>query len=306
MLFIEKGWLNFSTILSLEIKWVIYMNLLRHFDHAHNSDLTNWTPWYQQSLLLGYTHQAFKERGIEMGLWSQTDKGLCIASESKEILSKKFAEFAEDVYRSRLLENWTGELFPVKASVEDTERFVMERTLTASLGCLTFGVHLNGFVRAQTGLQLWVAKRSQKKPTFPGKLDNLVGGGQPAGISLFDNLKKECLEEAGIDENLASLSIATGTISYQYSDGNKLKRDVLFCYDLELPDHFKPICQDGEVDSFERLPINDVLEIIRTTNRFKYNCNLVIIDFAIRHGILNGDNTPEYSLLCARRNQLSV
>ena len=106
--------------------------------------------------------------------------------------------------------------------------------------------------------------------------------------------------------SLASLSIATGTISYQYSDGNKLKRDVLFCYDLELPDHFKPICQDGEVDSFERLPINDVLEIIRTTNRFKYNCNLVIIDFAIRHGILNGDNTPEYSRLCARRNQLSV
>ena len=50
----------------------------------------------------------------------------------------------------------------------------------------------------------------------------------------------------------------------------------------------------------------DVLDIIRTTNRFKYNCNLVILDFAIRHGALNGDNTPEYLALCQRRNQLEL
>ena len=129
-------------------------------------------------------------------------------------------------------------------------------------------------------------------------------GGQPAGLGLFENLIKECAEEAGISEAQASQSIATGTVSYRYTDGRGLKRDVLYCYDLELPDGFVPKCQDGEVESFERLPIQEVLTIIETTDAFKYNCNLVIIDFAIRHGILTGDNTPEYASLCERRNQL--
>ena len=180
----------------------------------------------------------------------------------------------------------------------------MERTLTAPLGCLTFGVHLNGYVRTHEGIELWVAKRAQNKPTFPGKLDNMVGGGQPAGIGLFENLLKECFEEAGISEAQASQSVSTGTISYRHTDGRGLKRDILYCYDLELPDSFVPICQDGEVESFERLPIDDVLSMIETTDAFKYNCNLVIIDFAIRHGILTGDNTSNYAELCERRNQL--
>ena len=102
-----------------------------------------------------------------------------------------------------------------------------------------------------------------------------------------------------------SQSIATGTISYRHTDGRGLKRDILYCYDLELPDSFVPICQDGEVESFERLPIDEVLSMIETTDAFKYNCNLVIIDFAIRHGILTGDNTPDYAELCERRNQLA-
>ncbi len=66
-----------------------------------------------------------------------------------------------------------------------------------------------------------------------------------------------------------------------------------------------PVCHDGEVESFQRLPIDEVLSIIAKSDAFKYNCNLVIIDFAIRHGVLTGDNTPEYAMLCERRNQLA-
>jgi len=228
-----------------------------------------------------------------------------VPSLSEGKLNQLFARFAKDTYEEGLLWSWVGEPFPVKASVTDPTRFVMERTLTAPLGCLTFGVHLNGYVRTHKGIELWVAKRSEQKPTFPGKLDNMVGGGQPAGLGLFENLLKECFEEAGISETQASQSVATGTISYRHTDGRGLKRDILYCYDLELPDSFVPVCQDGEVESFERLPIDDVLSLIETTDVFKYNCNLVIIDFAIRHGILTGDNTPDYAELCERRNQLA-
>lgn len=281
------------------------MSFLDHFNHAHNADLQSWTPWFQGDALLGYVQDNFKERGLSFGLWQESEQGLVIPSLSEGELNQLFARFAKDTYEEGLLWSWVGEPFPVKASVTDPTRFVMERTLTAPLGCLTFGVHLNGYVRTRNGIELWVAKRSQHKPTFPGKLDNMVGGGQPAGLSLFENLLKECFEEAGISETQASQSMATGTISYRHTDGRGLKRDILYCYDLELPDSFVPVCQDGEVESFERLPIDVVLSMIETTDAFKYNCNLVIIDFAIRHGILTGDNTPDYAELCERRNQLA-
>jgi 8-oxo-dGTP pyrophosphatase MutT (NUDIX family) len=281
------------------------LSFLDHFKHAHNADLQSWTPWFQGDALLGYVQNNFKERGLSFGLWQESEQGLVIPSLSEGELNQLFARFAKDTYEEGLLWSWVGEPFPVKASVTDPTRFVMERTLTAPLGCLTFGVHLNGYVRTRNGIELWVAKRSQHKPTFPGKLDNMVGGGQPAGLGLFENLLKECFEEAGISETQASQSIATGTISYRHTDGRGLKRDILYCYDLELPDSFVPVCQDGEVESFERLPIDVVLSMIETTDAFKYNCNLVIIDFAIRHGILTGDNTPDYAELCERRNQLA-
>jgi isopentenyldiphosphate isomerase len=280
------------------------LSFLDHFDRAHNAGLESWTPWFQGDALLGYVQDNFKERGLDFGLWQESELGLVIPNLSEGDLNQLFAKFAKDAYEEGLLWSWVGEPFPVKASVTDPTRFVMERTLTAPLGCLTFGVHLNGYVRTHEGIELWVAKRAQNKPTFPGKLDNMVGGGQPAGIGLFENLLKECFEEAGISEAQASQSVSTGTISYRHTDGRGLKRDILYCYDLELPDSFVPICQDGEVESFERLPIDDVLSMIETTDAFKYNCNLVIIDFAIRHGILTGDNTSNYAELCERRNQL--
>jgi len=281
------------------------LSFLDHFDRAHNADLQSWTPWFQDDALLGYVQDSFRDRGLGFGLWQESEQGLVVPSLSEGKLNQLFARFAKDTYEEGLLWSWVGEPFPVKASVTDPTRFVMERTLTAPLGCLTFGVHLNGYVRTHKGIELWVAKRSEQKPTFPGKLDNMVGGGQPAGLGLFENLLKECFEEAGISETQASQSVATGTISYRHTDGRGLKRDILYCYDLELPDSFVPVCQDGEVESFERLPIDDVLSLIETTDVFKYNCNIVIIDFAIRHGILTGDNTPDYAELCERRNQLA-
>ena len=38
-----------------------------------------------------------------------------------------------------------------------------------------FGVHLNGYKRDNNdGILMWIARRSFKKPTFPGKLDQIV------------------------------------------------------------------------------------------------------------------------------------
>jgi hypothetical protein len=72
-----------------------------------------------------------------------------------------------------------------------------------------------------------------------------------------------------------------------------IRDDVMFVYDLEVPDHFTPSNGDGEIAGFELMPLADILERIRTTADFKFNVNLVILDFAVRHGALRPDD-PEY------------
>jgi hypothetical protein len=72
-----------------------------------------------------------------------------------------------------------------------------------------------------------------------------------------------------------------------------LRRDVLYCYDLDLPPDFRPECQDGELEEFMLMPVEEVAAIVRDTVEFKFNCNLVIIDFLVRHGLI-GPDAPDY------------
>ena len=69
-----------------------------------------------------------------------------------------------------------------------------------------------------------------------------------------------------------------------------MRDDVLFVYDLEVPADFEPKNRDGEFSGFTLMPAAAVLERIRTSSDFKFNVNLVILDFAVRHGILRPDD----------------
>ena len=50
---------------------------------------------------------------------------------------------------------------------------------------------------------------------------------------------------------------------------------------------------DGEVEKFELMPVEEVMDIVRSEQRFKPNCNLVMIDFFIRHGLIDAQD-PEF------------
>ena len=73
-----------------------------------------------------------------------------------------------------------------------------------------------------------------------------------------------------------------------------IRDDVLYVYDLELPADFVPHNSDGEIVDFELMPAAEVVERVRTTDDFKFNVNLVILDFALRHGLIAVDD-PEYT-----------
>lgn len=187
-----------------------------------------------------------------------------------------------------------GELYPVATGFGQPPVMCIDRGAVAQFGIRAYGIHVNGFVRTEHGLSLWIGRRALDKSVAPGKLDNLVAGGQPVGLSLSDNLIKEAAEEADIPRALALTAKPVGAITYCMETGNGLKPDVLFCYDLELPHDFTPRNTDGELSGFTLMPVSEVAGMVRTTDEFKFNVNLVIIDFLIRHGLLSPDTEPDY------------
>jgi hypothetical protein len=179
----------------------------------------------------------------------------------------------------------------------------MERAAVPAFGVRAYGIHVNGFVGQGPEMRLWVGRRSHRKPTFPGQLDHLVAGGQPAGLGLEENLLKECAEEALLPADLARRARPVGITSYLTVTEEGLRDDVLFNYDLELPADFVPVNADGEIEEFFLWPIERVIEELAATDRFKFNVAFVVIDFLIRHGFV-GPEDPDYlELVRAQRRR---
>lgn len=189
-----------------------------------------------------------------------------------------------------------NEPYPVTSGGRETALAVVDRVLAAYLGLRSFGQHLNGFVQDGDKMLMWIARRARDRLIYPGALDNMVAGGLPYGIELAENLYKECQEEAGMPVELAALAKPVGALSYNRVAERGFRPDVLYCYDLALPADFEPQNTDGEVEEFMLLPIEEVAQIVREQDRFKLNCNLVVIDFLIRHAVI-GPEHPEYLAL---------
>ncbi|KAL1318601.1 hypothetical protein AAHE18_15G217100 [Arachis hypogaea] len=168
-----------------------------------------------------------------------------------------------------------NELYPVVSSFGSPVLFSLERAAAPYFGIKAYGIHMNGYVEIDGQKHLWVGKRSNTKQTYPGMLDHLVAGGLPHGINCKENVAKECEEEAGIPRSISIRAKPVSAVSYMDIDGYRYKRDVLFCYDLKLPENFIPKNEDGEVESFKLIPIRQVAEVIRKTQFFKPNCSLV-------------------------------
>lgn len=196
-----------------------------------------------------------------------------------------------------VITGWRDEPYSVAATPDEPALFQMERAGIPKFGIWASGVHVNGFVRERGLLSMWIGRRSPDKHTAPNKFDQIVAGGRPADLTVRETVLKEGEEEANIDGALAARAVPVGAISYRTERREGLRRDVLYVFDLELPRDFVPVNHDGEIAEFQLWPIGRVLETVRDTDKFKFNCSLVIIDFLIRHGLLDPDNEPEYLTL---------
>ncbi len=184
---------------------------------------------------------------------------------------------------------WRGEAFDVRATPDGPVLAEADRGALPALGVMSIGVHVNGLVRTADGLRIWVAQRAANKHLDPGKLDHLVAGGIPAGMTAQTTLLKEAAEEADIPASLAAHAVPVGRIAYAMERPEGLRRDLLLCYDLELPESFTPRPADGEVARFELWPIERALATVQAGDAFKFNVNLVLIDLFLRHGLVAGE-----------------
>jgi len=273
---------------------------------CNNADLLNFVPVYGRGQRFGWVRQDtthILDGASDVFVVGGRRVDMHITLFDYDSATEAVANAMERFRAEGHFPNWRGEPYPVAPRFGASPIFTIERAACPMLGIRSWGFHLNGYVRKPDGLHMWIATRAKDKPTYPGLLDNMVAGGQPEGLTLVENVVKECAEEAGMSADMARQAIPVGAITYMHETREGLKPDEMFCYDLELPEDYTPTPVDGEVERFDLLPIEDVMAIVRDTDQFKFNCAAVLIHFFIRHGLINPDNEPDYGEICAGMSQ---
>ena len=109
------------------------------------------------------------------------------------------------------------------------------------------------------------------------------------------------VQHAGSASQLALRSAASGVISLDQAD----QPSINYCFDLRLRSDQLPTPLDGEVESFELLSVHELLDKVHAGS-FTPDAALAVIDFAIRHSLVNAANEPRYASLCCAIRDHSV
>jgi len=277
------------------------MGFLDHVVACNTHDANAFIPFRIERQLVGWIRPEFADHlkcWPELFQVSGEQVELLCREQGLEARSRRLARVLEELVRQGVLSHLHGEQYAAVAGSRLQPLLLVDRAAAPRFGIRAFGQHINGYVRTASGLSMWIGRRAEDRLHYPGLLDNVAAGGLPYGISLAENLAKECWEEAGITLELSRRAVPVGAVGYQRDTEAGFKPDTLYCYDLELPQSFRPTCMDGEVQAFYLMPVEEVMERVRETREFKLNCNLVIIDFLIRHGYIGPDH-EEYLALVA-------
>ena len=216
-----------------------------------------------------------------------------------------FAEVNAALRAEGLIRAWRDETFALFSPGNGAVLALLERASTRFWGTLTLGAHCNGWVAGDDGRPawLWVARRSDHKPTDPGKHDNLVGGGVPFGQSPFEALVREGFEEAGLGPDRMAQAVHAGVLELQRDIPEGLQFERLHAFDLQLQPGEQPVNQDGEVAAVECLPVAEAARLA-AAGEMTVDAALVTLDFLLRHGLLASD--PEGPALAAAMARLRL
>jgi 8-oxo-dGTP pyrophosphatase MutT (NUDIX family) len=271
------------------------MTFADHIRACNNYDPSRVVPLWARGKRIGWLR---RDNAASLARYSrvfavEAERVLLLAEGDAVRISAAVDEVVEGLLAENKLPKWRNETFDVASRWGEPPIFRLDRGAVPFFGVRAYGVHLNGYRRDGDALKLWIGRRAPDKRVAPNKLDNLVAGGIGNGYGVYPTLVKEGEEEAAIPPSLMGGAVPVGAVSYRMENELGIRDDVLFVYDLELPPDFAPKNTDGEIAEFALMSAADVVEQVRTTDDFKFNVNLVILDFARRYGLLSPDD-PEY------------
>ena len=281
------------------------MTYLERVQFATRYDLSSYAPVELEGAIVGYVHLELAEVLADLSAVFQiTESGLSFQDSLADYESRTLAfdSILPSLRDAGFVRAAVHEQFEVARTLGGRPLMAVDRSAVESFGIISAGFHLNGVV----GDRMWIARRAMDKPTFPGELDNMVAGGWPRGISLADNVVKECAEEANIPVELARTARPVGVMTYVMEVNGGLRRHAMYLMDLEVPHDFQPEAVDGEVDSFELMSIKEVARLVRETCEFKYNSAVAVIDHLIRTGRITPEEPGYVDIVRGMHSPLNV
>lgn len=179
----------------------------------------------------------------------------------------------------------------------------IERFAAPLFGIATRGAHLTCYVRQPDGTpKIWVARRNRSLFSYPGLLDSTVAGGIKASHTPRECILAESTEEACLPPDLVSSSVkAVGTVTMANRNirTGLYHSDILYVYDLEIPEDVVPTPGDDEVEEFVLMDCEEVRQRM-LAGEFKPNVCPVMVDFLVRHGQITAENEDDYVAICER------
>ena len=282
------------------------MSLLRHIERCNTWRAERFIPLWRGEAKVGLMRrdnaEALRRFGETFAV--EPDGVWLIAPGGFDAVSAAVDAVVERLVAEGRVAKWRNEFFAVAQRWGAPPLFKLDRGAVAFFGARAYGVHLNGWRRAGDALELWIGRRAADKKVAPDKLDNLVAGGIGHEHGVQATLIKEADEEASLPPDLAARAVPVGALSYRMEVEQGLRDDVLFLYDLEVPSGFTPRNQDGEIVEFRLMPAREVMARVRDGDDFKFNVNLVIIDFALRHGLVDAEDPDYLDLVTGLRRPL--
>ncbi|KAI1815024.1 thiamine pyrophosphokinase-related protein [Poronia punctata] len=181
--------------------------------------------------------------------------------------------------------------------------FSIERAAFPLLGIVAYGVHMVAYTRDDdiNVDSLWVSQRGREASGYANYLDNTVAGGIKSGESPLEALVREAGEEARLPADVVrEHAKSCGTLSYfhvrkssQGGEPGLLHPGVQFLYEMAVQEDWVPEPNDKEIAHFKQLRVDEVTRAI-LDDKVKPFTALVLIDFLVRHGIVNEANTAEF------------
>ena len=269
---------------------------------AYRADSDGFLPFSVGSEVVGWLRPLFAKT---LQTWPQTfEHDSAGAVRLREDLdnepkrSRALALVVRDLAKTGLITGWRDELYPVRSgiSTDDVPLFHLERAAARPFGITSYAVHVNGIVETEgqrAAPAIWIARRSLSKPIDPGMLDNMIGGGVPAGLGVRDALVKEAWEEAALTPQQVAAIKPGRRLRIRREVPEGLQSEMIFVHDLVLPEHVMPRNQDGEVSEFKLLSATRVIDLLRRGDQITADASLVTLDWLDRRGLLKLPETRE-------------